>query len=194
VDGAYPAKSSKPSNMVDACRALEQASSHPRPVRIQIPRMLVALYEIRNNRGVGHVGGDVDPNHMDATCVLEISKWIISELVRLFHGTSTEEATRAVDALVERTHPAVWKVGQNLRVLDHNKSMRDKMLILAYHNSGPVHEADIFRWVEHSNAAVFRRDVIRPAHKTRLIEYDQASSTLEISPRGIAYVEDRLLD
>lgn len=68
VGGKFPAKASKPPNMVDACKALEQADSgkFPRSVRVQIPRMLIALYEIRNNRGVGHVGGDVDPNLMDA--------------------------------------------------------------------------------------------------------------------------------
>ena len=61
--------------------------------------MLIALCEVRNNRGVGHVGGDVDPNHMDAACVLEMSKWVMSELVRVFHDTSTEDATAAVDSL-----------------------------------------------------------------------------------------------
>ena len=193
VAGTFPPRSSKPSNMVDACRALEQAGTFPRPIRIQIPRMLIALYEVRNNRGVGHVGGDVDPNHMDAACVLEMSKWVMSELVRVFHDTSTEEATLAVDSLVERTSPTVWKVGNNLRVLDYQKSMKDKVLLLAYHSRGPVQEADVFRWVEHSNVSVFRRDVVRPLHKTKLIEYDKNSKTIEISPLGIEDVETRLL-
>src|SRR5688572_15532360 len=71
VDGHYPAHASKPANMVDACRSLEQtAATFPRAVRIQIPRVLIALYEVRNNRGVGHVGGDVSPNAMDASFVL----------------------------------------------------------------------------------------------------------------------------
>src|SRR4029079_6642275 len=88
VDGRMPPRPKKPRNMVDACRALEAAddSVFPRSVRIQIPRMLIALYEIRNNRGVGHVGGDVNPNEMDSRVVLETSKWIMAELVRLFHN------------------------------------------------------------------------------------------------------------
>ena len=58
VSGTMPARASKPQNMVQACQALEKtpATAAPRSVRIQIPRMLVALYEIRNNRNVGHVG------------------------------------------------------------------------------------------------------------------------------------------
>src|SRR5690348_5088511 len=68
ASGSMPLHAHKPKDMVGACRALEKAKNAPRSVRILIPRMLMALYEVRNNRGVGHVGGDVDSNHMDATC------------------------------------------------------------------------------------------------------------------------------
>jgi hypothetical protein len=194
VDGTFPATSTKPRNMVDACRALEQAAStHPRSVRIQVPRMLIALYEIRNNRGVGHVAGDVNPNQMDATCVLQMSKWILSELVRLFHNVDTETASDAVESIVEKLVPIVWKVDGKLRVLDTSLTMKDKTLILLYHHSGSVSESDLVKWVEHSNASVYRRDVLRKSHKERLIEYNQAARMVTISPKGIEYVEERLL-
>lgn len=195
ADGNYPKKPSKPKNMVEACRALEQAPATvcSRSVRIQIPRMLVALYEIRTNRGVGHVGGDVNPNHMDAVCVMEMSKWILGELVRMFHGVSTENATAAVDAIVERTLPIVWEVGGRLRVLEPQMSMKDKALVLLYHCTAPVTEADLVDWVEHSNASVFRRDVLRPAHSQKLLEYDADACIVQISPRGIEHVETSIL-
>lgn len=194
VSGSFPKRSSKPRNMVEACRALEHEPAFPRSIRIQLPRMLLALYEIRNGRGVSHVGGDVDPNHMDAVCVLEMSKWVMSELVRIFHDVRTEEATAVVDGLVERTLPIVWKVGENLRVLSSGMSMRDKTLLLLYHSRGAVDEEALCRWVEHSNATVFRRDVIRRAHKAKLVEYDPSGKTVEISPLGIAHVESTLLE
>jgi hypothetical protein len=194
VDGTYPSKSSKPNNMADACRALEQASSSfPRSVRIQIPRMLIALYEVRNNRGVGHVGGDVDPNHMDAVYVLESAKWVLGELVRIFHNLPTDKAAAVVDAIVERTLPIVWKVAGKLRVLDPQMNMKDKALLLLYHYPAPVSEADLVDWVEHSNASAFRRDVLRPAHKKKLLEYDSTSRKVHISPLGIHYVEQTIL-
>lgn len=194
VDGALPQASSKPRNMVDACRALEQApGSFSRSVRVQIPRMLMALYEVRNNRGVGHVGGDVDPNHMDATCVLAISKWLMAELVRVFHNATVDEATNAVDALVERTVPIVWKTGDNLRVLQPSMTMKKRALLLLYHIGGSTTESDLCRWVEHSSASIFRRDVLVPAHAAKLLEYDRVSRRVEISPLGIEYVEIELL-
>lgn len=191
IDGSYPTRSYKPSNMVDACRALEQADSarFPRSVRIQIPRMLMALYEIRNNRGVGHVGGDVNPNEMDATCTLHMSQWLMAELVRLFHDTTTDNAARTVAALVERTLPSIWQVDSVFRILDTNRSMRDQTLLHLYRSTEPLAERDLVAWTEHSNASVYRRDVLRPLHRDRLVEYNEQERRVTMSPKGIAEAE-----
>jgi hypothetical protein len=161
-------------------------------VRITIPRVLVALYEIRNNRGVGHVGGDVDPNHMDATFVQAAARWVVAELVRLFHEVDTPTATSLVDALVERAVPGIWSVGGIKRVLATNLSMKEKTLLLLYGSTVPVAERDLVTWVEHSNASVYRRDVLMPAHKARLLEYDRASGLIHLSPLGSSWVEGHL--
>src|ERR1700729_2865234 len=58
--GKYASKPSKPKDFVTACRQLESNTHVPRSFQILIPRMLPALYEVRNNRNVGHTGGDVD--------------------------------------------------------------------------------------------------------------------------------------
>jgi hypothetical protein len=194
VDGAFPAKSAKPKNMLEACKEFEKADSRifPRSVRIQIPRMLISLYEVRNNRGVGHVGGDVNPNHMDSVVVLEISKWCIAELIRVFQGVSTTEATRVVDALVDRTLPIVWEVSGRKRILDPSLTSKDQMLLLLYSESGEISEKDLVGWIEHSNPSVFRRDILRKCHAQRLIDYDLNSGMVQISPTGIKYVEQHL--
>lgn len=193
ADGAMPQRATKPRNMVSACQALEQHTNVPRSIRVQIPRMLVALYEVRNNRNVGHVGGDVDPNHMDALCVLQISKWTVAELVRVLHQLPVDEAADLVEALVEREVPLVWKVGNKKRVLDPAMSMKDKTLLFLHGSAGQVAEADLVAWTEHSNSAVFRRDILRRAHKAKLLEYDPDAKTALISPIGVAYVEKELL-
>jgi len=142
--------------MVLASQKLEtEAGGAPRSIRIQIPRMLIALYEIRNNRNVGHVGGDVDPNHMDAVCVLQMAKWIMAELVRVLHNVSTEEATAIVDGLADRETPLIWEVNGKKRVMSTGLSMRAKALLLLHASNGPVAEADLVSWIEHSNGSAF---------------------------------------
>lgn len=192
ADGAFPAKSSKPSNMVLSCQKLEQEAHLPRSLRIQIPRMLIALYEIRNNRGVGHVGGDVDPSLMDSMAVLHIAKWVVAELVRVFHGLDTVAASEAVETLISRELQVVWSVGGVKRVLVNGLTLRDKTLLLLYSESGSVGEAEIRAWVEASNPSSYRRDVLRKAHRARLIEYDENARTIQISPMGARYVEENL--
>ncbi len=194
ADGTYLVRAKKPRNMLLACQNLEnEAAGAPRSIRIQIPRMLIALYEIRSNRNVGHVGGDVDPNHMDAVCVVQMAKWIMAELVRVLHGVDTAEATDIVESLAERDTPLIWEINGKKRVLNPAMSMRDKTLLLLHATDGQVAESDLVSWLEYSNASVYRRDVLRKLHGERLIEYDAAARTAQISPIGIADVEERLL-
>lgn len=190
VDGSFPAKAYKPGNMVDACRALERAGSQfPRSVKIQIPRMLIALYEIRNNRGVGHVNGEVDPNHMDAVCVLQMSKWVVGELIRVFHNISPDEAAATVDALSDRELTLVWTVDGVSRVLETSLSMLEKTLVLLYASPSGMDEATLIKFVEHTNPTVYRRDILRKAHVRKLLEYNQSAKRVTISPLGSKLIE-----
>jgi hypothetical protein len=142
---------------------------------------------------VGHLGGDVDPNAMDALCVLEMSKWILSDLVRIFHQVTTTEATALVNGLIQRNIPLIWQIGNKLRVLNPQMTMKDKTLAVLYHSMDPVPEKTLLDWVEHSNVSVFRQDILRKAHRDKLIEYDEKAATVVISPMGIDYVERSVL-
>lgn len=196
--GAFPASASKPSNMVNACRALEQRPPNSllngdRSLRILIPRLLPYLYEIRNNRGVGHVGGDVSPNGIDAAAVFSSSSWLMAELVRIFHNVTLAEAQAAVDALVERRHPMVWEIDGTKRVLDPKMPKADQVLVLLYSSNNWTHEGDLRGWVEYQNTTQFRERILKPLHADRKIEYDQ-SKGVRITPRGALDVESRLID
>jgi hypothetical protein len=106
---------------------------------------------------------------------------------------STDAATLIVDSLADREIPLIWEVNGKKRVLNTKLGMRAKTLILLHASSGLVAEGDLVSWIEHSNASVYRRDVLRPAHRERFVEYDSTARTVEISPLGIAHVEDVIL-
>ena len=198
LKGAYPPKPSKPGNMVDACRALEKINADPqrvgdRSLRILIPRVLLALYEIRSNRGVGHAGGDVDANFMDATAVFAMSSWTLAELVRVFHGVTTQEAQETVDVLAERKLTMVWQIGSTRRVQDPKMKKGDQALVLLYSKLGWVAEQDLFNWVEYSSEAMFRKNILRAFHQERLVEYEEKEQRARISPLGSKRVEQKIL-
>jgi hypothetical protein len=196
LKGTFAARPSKPRDMRGACYSIESSVPSGKPedrsMRILIPRMLPPLYEIRNNRNVGHVGGDVDPNQMDAITVYSITSWVMAELVRVFHGVSLKEAQEAVDALTERKLSLIWDPGTTKRVLETSLKTSDQTLLLLHQSMSWVDESHLLKSVEYSNSTKFR-GILTKLHKERLIEYDKVTTRAKISPKGSLYVEDNLL-
>jgi hypothetical protein len=153
----------------------------------------VFVYDIRNNRSIGHVGGDVDPNYMDASIVLSSAKWILAELVRVFQGmVDIHQASLVVDSLVEKDVPYLWSIGENVRVLDDALPASDKVLLLAYSSSDPPEDAVLAKWIEYRNMSRFKA-ILRKLHSGRFIEYD-SGGLVHLSPKGVQYVERQLAD
>jgi hypothetical protein len=191
--GKYPARAKKPRNLPQACWDLEKTYAQvpdSRSARILVPRMMMGLYDIRNNRGVGHAGAEVDPNKMDATAVLYIAKWLVAELVRLLHTLTTDEATAIVDGLIEREVAWVWTHEDKKRVLRKGLTWKQQTLVLMLTEAGDVAEGDLFRWLEHPRLANFRQQVMNPLHKDRLIEYDADKRTVRLLPPGVTAAEE----
>jgi hypothetical protein len=186
--GVYPAGPSKPRDMVGACRLLENNAHVPRSFQILIPRMLPALYEVRNNRNVGHTDGDVDPNHMDSVVVLSICNWIMGELVRVYHSLSVGDAQSVVDALAEVRVPLIWTNGVVKRILDPKLSLQEHILLLAGATVPSATATQLLSWIEYEDEKYFMR-TIRNLHKKRLVEYDKNSGTVQVLPTGAAVVQ-----
>lgn len=187
---AYLPTPTKPSNFVDACRRLENNSGEPRSFQILIPRLLPALYEIRNNRNVGHVGGDVDPNQMDSIAVTQISGWVMGELIRVYHNVTTLEAQKAVNYLTERKIPLVWQTLDGVkRILNHKLPIPDQVIILMGTSFGKLNIEDIIKWLDYSNQAYIKR-LFKKLHSERKIEYNETDGTVELLPPGVQKLED----
>lgn len=191
--GAYPARAKKPQQFPQKCWYLESKYStvpDSKSARVLIPRLMLGVLDIRNNRNVGHTGGDVDPNAMDAMLVLHNAKWLVAELVRMLHTLTIDEATAIVDALTEREVPLVWVLGDKRRVLKPGLSWRSQTYLLLLSETDEVHEGDLVRWLEHKSAAVYRRDVLTKMHRERLIEFDKDTRMVRLLPPGVVKAEE----
>jgi len=192
----YTPFGTKIGNFKAECERLENtptAAGHE-SVRLLIPRALSFLYTLRNKRGIGHEGGDVDANEIDAATAVRVADWCVCELVRLRYPISLEEAQAICDAIAERQLPHIWEVFGRRRVLIPGLGYSDQTLLLLYSSpTSAVPAEDLFVWTERSNQVVYRRDVLRRLHKTRLVEYDHDSQMVAISPLGVSKVENQLL-
>lgn len=189
---SYAAGPSKPADFVDACRKLEsnKLPHVPRSFQILIPRMLPALYEIRNNRNVGHTGGDVDPNHMDSVAVLSMCNWVMAELVRVFHGLTVAEAQKVVDVLAEVRIPVIWSDGNVRRVLRPELKVQEQLLLLSSSVAG-VTSKELLAWIENDNPAYVMR-TIRNLHSRRFVEFTESTDRVQILPPGTKFVMELL--
>ena len=196
LTGSYTPFGKKIPNFKDECDKLEKTprcAGHE-SVRILLPRALSFVYSLRNKRGIGHEGGDVDANEIDAATSVRIADWCVCELIRLHYTVSLEEAQGICDAIAERQLPQIWDVFGKRRVLDSGLSYPKQTLLLLYASAGPaVPVEDLVSWTEYSNASIYRRNVLAKMHKERLIEYDRDTEMVAISPKGSAKVEARLL-
>lgn len=194
VDSSFPTTAYKPDDFPTACRNLGKADKKvfPQSIRLGIPRVLVGLYDIRNNRDVGHVGGDVDANHMDAAYVLHAAQWIMAELVRLFHDTDAVIATKVVDALVDRTVPIIWEIGGKRRILQPNMKLAEKTLLLLYGSTSGLADEVLAADLKHARLRDYKK-VLRTLDAQVMVEYDEGSGLVVISPNGEKYVEVTLL-
>ena len=195
IHGTFTPFGTKIGNYADECRNLITAQvGGTESERVVLPRALVFLYTMRNKRGIGHLGGDVDANAIDIAAMAKTADWVICELIRINHGLSLEEAQDIVDGISVRELPAIWEVAGKKRVLKEGLKSKDQTLLLLYSTqSSAVLLEDLCDWVEYSNPAMFKKTVIRELHKHRFLEFDQESESITLSPKGVRYVEEKLL-
>jgi hypothetical protein len=160
--------------------------------RIHIPRNLCSIYNIRNKRGVGHLGGDINPNLPDANMIIACCDWVLAELFSINYNCSLDQAQKMVDILVQRKNPLVYEFEDIKRVLNPELSFKIQTLLLLA-NSFPkrVDEENLIKWIEPKNTTDYRRKVLKPMHDLRFIDYIEKQSCL-ILPPGLKFIDEHI--
>jgi hypothetical protein len=100
------AKDFKVGVLIDRLQQKPAAAGIPDTIRLTIPRACRFAYEIASNRGARHDADETDANEMDASAVLAVCSWILSEMVRFSQkGLDLSEAKRIVEGLMRRKFP-----------------------------------------------------------------------------------------
>lgn len=182
-------------NFGNECRAIiESKASVVDGIKKIIPRVLVMIYSMRGNRGIGHVGGDVDANQIDSGIISKGVDWIMAEIIRVYHKIPLEDAQSLIDSMAEKSIPAIWPVNGKKRVLIKGLSAVDQTLIILYTSiDSAVLVEDLNEWIEYGSVNRFKNDIARRIHARRLAEFDVENNALIISPIGISEAEKILL-
>ncbi|TCT10827.1 hypothetical protein [Paralcaligenes ureilyticus] len=158
-------------------------------LRMLIPRILKSIYNVRNKRGIGHLG-TISANEMDSTLILYNVKWVLAEFVRLTTGANPNATQHMIDAIVERRVGVLWKHEGITRILEERMQAKDQILVLLF-DSSPLAEADLQRVIEYKHTANFRK-ILRRLHISRYIDWTSGGQAF-ITPKGAAAAEAVIL-
>lgn len=108
-------------------------TSVPKSLRVFIPNMIRAAYDIRNTRDTVHINLTTAVNHADAQTASEICSWILAELLRI-HGDSDDmdELAKMIDEVVTPDIPFLDKRGGPPLIMREGLSIRNESLIHLY--------------------------------------------------------------
>lgn len=162
-----------------------ESASGDEAFRILIPRVLFSIYCIRNKRGVGHISS-ISPNKMDATFILNATKWVLAEFVRIVSASNPDDAHALTDAILERDLDLIWDDGESFMILNNKLKAEQKVLVSLYKKDrrsiGELQDAIGYR-----NRSRFK-SIVERLRSENLVDIVQGS-LCKISPLGVREAE-----
>lgn len=171
-------------------RQLEPQTSASDSVRFHIPRSLRVIYDIRNKRDTGHLSDGIDPNVQDATLVVSVMDWVMSELVRLHHRISPAEAQALIGELTTRELPMIEVFNGRPRILATLRASDHVLVLLYWAGKDGATLARLVTWVPPGMQANLRRTV-RQLHDKHWVHFEDDHA--QLTRPGERHVVDQKL-
>ena len=116
----------------------KNSNKHSFPKRreaLHLCKVLRVIYKFRSQRGAIHIDPDYTANELDSTLVLSLSRWAMSDLLRIFWKADPSAVARLIREIIRYPVPAVFEVDGRSLVLRTDCSTQEEILLLL-HNAG----------------------------------------------------------
>jgi len=132
--------------IIDRLQQKPAAVGIPDTIKLTIPRACRFAYEIASNRGARHDADEIDANEMDASTVVVICSWILSEMVRFSQkGLDLAEAKAMVEGLMRRKFPFTEEIDGRIYSEIGNSAPEVALGILFHIYPKRMSEAELIR-------------------------------------------------
>lgn len=127
---------------VNACLSYvedaQNSNQHSFPKRresLHLCKALRLIYKFRSQRGAIHIDPGYTANELDSTLVLSLSRWVMSDLLRIYWNGDRSIVARAIREIIRYPVPAIFEVDGLALVLRTDCSAQEEILLLL-HNAG----------------------------------------------------------
>jgi hypothetical protein len=160
-------------------------------LRLRIPRVALAVYDVRNNRNVAHSDREISPNRIDSYFVVSACDWILAELTRLFLTDNLGELRDAIAQIIERKVPIAEKIDGDIVILKPDLTYKDKMLVTLYtEHPQRLTNGQLRDWTKPRHDS-YVTQYLRRLEEEGLVHRNQQGSRLTSS--GLRYVEEQIV-
>jgi hypothetical protein len=168
-------------NVDDYLKNLESRSTTlPDSLKICAARVARAMYTFRNKRNILHKG-EVDPNEFDLRFLLSGAQWIMAEFVRLFTGTTMQQAGLLVNQIQAPVNALVEDIGSRKIVYGNLSAIKEILVLLHSHYPVGITLQEIVQSLDRRNADAVKR-AVRELWSDKLIEGSAATHYLLTAP------------
>jgi len=139
----------------------------PASLKSLVADSLHICYRLRNSRDGAHIS-DMVANKMDAKYLIEISKWSIAEIIRLYSSFNIDETILIIEDILGDISPFIERFDEDFLVLHQFSAANEILTILLFSDENKIDISNLKKSIKlHSNANIATS--LRNLEKNRLI-------------------------
>lgn len=100
---------------------------------LHITKVLRTIYKFRSDRGAVHIDAAYSANHVDSKLVLECTRWVLAEVLRIFWTGDRKLVAKAIREIVEYEIPVVGNFEGRLMIQRTDCTAEEEIVILLHH-------------------------------------------------------------
>ena len=157
---------------------------------IHLAKVIRAIYKLRSQRGAVHVSPTYTANEIDSRFILEASRWVLAELLRLFVTGDREEVAEIVRELARFPQPLI-RTYQDVPLLQSVRfTTQEEVLVHLFHAPDGRSLADLIAAIPKAPSGV--RQAVKDLQGPKVRQVVVRSGRVLITDLGIRRIEERL--
>ncbi len=128
---------------------------NPRCDALLIARTLRTIYKFRSQRGAVHISPNYTPSHMDSKVMIEVVRWCMNEVLRIFWQGDREKVAQTIRELLQFDVPCIGKFEENILVQRTDLTAEEEILVLLhYAGENGFNRKELGYYSQHSPSSV----------------------------------------